>query len=102
MLREDGGSSDRAIEHFAVCRRLLTCPTPQCAPIPITTAASSELNSQSSSTHHLSSANAARHASASEIPDTTVINRVGVITLGAPIDLGRGTGRAEATIRVPT
>ena len=93
--RVAAGSSERAIEHLAVCRRLLTCPTPQCAPIPITIAAWSALRSQSSCSHSFSSLNAVRQASDSELSETIVISRSAVSTRGTPIDGGRRTGVAQ-------
>ena len=86
--------------HVAVCSSLLTWQTPQSAAIPMITAASSGATCHSSSSQSLSSRNAVRQASASEIPDTIVVRWVPVLILGACIDARRATGVAEATLLV--
>lgn len=96
------GRSERSSEHLAVWQRLLTCPTPQSPPMPITIAACSCVKAHSSWIQSFSSRNAKRQASPSQIPETTVVSRSSVRMRVAPIDAGRFTGLAEATIRVPT
>src|SRR5258708_1413383 len=65
------------------------------------TAASSGSTCHSSSSHSFSSRNAARHASARDIPDTIVVRWVLVLTLGACMDAGLAAGVADAVILVP-